>query len=253
LLQVRTPAGHFYLEPGDAPVVLVGGGIGITPMLSMLHCSLAQQPEREIWLFYGVRHGREVIMRAQIEALAAAHRNFHLHFCFSDPLPEEVAGHDFQHRGRIDLGLLRLHLPLKPYHFYICGPTPMMESLVGALDDWGVPAARIHYEAFGPASVKRRTVDAEATPAEGAGEIMVSFARSGQQLMWNPEAGSLLEFAEAHGVAVESGCRAGSCGSCQTTIRAGEVAYRHAPDFDPEPGCCLLCVSTPKTNLVLEA
>jgi ferredoxin len=129
----------------------------------------------------------------------------------------------------------------------------MMESLVGALDDWGVPAARIHYEAFGPASVKRRTVDAEATPAEGAGEIMVSFARSGQQLMWNPEAGSLLEFAEAHGVAVESGCRAGSCGSCQTTIRAGEVAYRHAPDFDPEPGCCLLCVSTPKTNLVLEA
>ena len=60
--------------------------------------------------------------------------------------------------GRIDVVLLRSQLPLKPYHFYICGPTPMMESLVPALEDWGVPDARIHFEAFGPASIKRRNV-----------------------------------------------------------------------------------------------
>ena len=65
--------------------------------------------------------------------------------------------------------------------------------------------------------------------------------------------GSLLNFAESHGIVVSSGCRAGGCGSCQTSIRTGEVAYTQVPDFDPEPGSCLLCVCTPKTAVTLEA
>ena len=150
LLQVRAPSGHFHIDRSDAPVVLIAGGIGITPMLSMLNWSLSEQLGREVWLFYGVRNGRELVMKSQLEALAAEHPNFHLQLCFSNPLPEEVAGHDYQHRGRVDVDLLRVRLPLKPYHFYICGPTPMMESLVQALEDWGVPDAHIHFEAFGP-------------------------------------------------------------------------------------------------------
>jgi ferredoxin len=148
--------------------------------------------------------------------------------------------------------VLRMQLPIKPYHFYICGPSPMMEALVPALEDWGVPDARIHFEAFGPASVKRRGAAAATVAGESSG-ITVSFARTGKTLNWQPASGSLLEFAEANGITVDSGCRAGSCGSCQTTIQAGEVAYREAPDFDPEPGSCLLCVCTPKSNVTLEA
>lgn len=257
LLQVRAPAGHFHIDRGAAPVVLIGGGIGITPMLSMLNWCLAEQPGREIWLFYGVRHGRELVMKSHLEALAAAHPNFRLHLCFSDPLPEEVAGKDYQHRGRVDLDLLRMQLPLKPYHFYVCGPTPMMESLVLGLEDWGVPDARIHFEAFGPASIKRKSATAAPVPAPQAGAaetgIVVSFALSGKQLPWQADSGSLLEFAEKNGITVNSGCRAGSCGSCQTTIRTGEVAYLQAPEYDPEPGTCLLCVSAPKTSVTLEA
>jgi ferredoxin len=81
---------------------------------------------------------------------------------------------------------------------------------------------------------------------------MVTFAKSGKQETWEPGMGSLLDFAEARGIVVSSGCRAGGCGSCQTSIRAGEVAYTQAPDFDPEPGTCLLCVCTPKTAVTLE-
>ena len=250
-LQLRAPGGHFHLDRSDVPVVLIGGGIGITPMLSMANWCLAEQPGREVWLFYGVRNSREPVMKSHLEALAAAHPNFHLRLCFSDPLPEDQAGRDFQHRGRVDLGLLRTQLPLRPYHFYICGPTPMMESLVTALEDWGVPEARIHFEAFGPASIKRRT--AVAISPDTASDIVVTFAKSGKQLPWQPASGSLLEFAEANGISVNSGCRAGGCGSCQTTIQSGEVAYREAPDFDPEPGSCLLCVCTPKTNVTQEA
>ena len=251
LLQVRAPSGHFHIDQGDAPVVLIGGGIGITPMLSMLNWCLEAQPGREVWLFYGVRHGGEVVMKSHLEALAAAHANFHLWLCYSDPRPQETAGRDYQHAGRVGIDLLRIHLPLKPYHFYTCGPTPMMESIVAGLEDWGVPASRIHFEAFGPASVKRAPIAAAPATAE-ASDIVVTFARSGRELHWQHAAGSLLEFAEANGIVVDSGCRAGGCGTCQTTIKSGEVAYRQTPDYDPEPGSCLLCVCAPKTSVTLE-
>lgn len=253
-LQVRAPGGHFYIDRSDAPVVLVGGGIGITPVLSMLNWCLAEQPSREVWLFYGVRNRSEVIHAAHLAALAAAHPNFHLRLCFSNPSPGDQPGKDFHHHGRVDVALFRAELALRPYHFYICGPTPLMESLVTGLQAWGVPEARIHYEAFGPASIKQAS--SAAAPEPGVAEhsdIVVTFAKSGKQLPWKPGMASLLDFAETHGVRVDSGCRAGSCGSCQTVIRSGEVTYGHAPDFDPEPGSCLLCTCTPKTSVVLEA
>lgn len=261
VLRVRAPGGHFYLDRSDAPVVLIGGGVGITPMLSMLNWCLAEQPKRELWLFYGVRHSDELVMPAHLQAMALQHPRLHLHLCLSEPqaMPPDGAvshrsGPVHYHRGRVDIALLRRLLPLKPYHFYICGPTPMLQSLVPALEDWGVPEERIHFEAFGPASIPRKKA-ASATPGgDPAGPTpVVRFARSDKQAPWDADLGSLLDFAQAHGVAVDSGCRAGSCGSCQTTILSGEVRYLQVPDFRPEPGTCLLCVCTPKTDVTLEA
>lgn len=254
LLQVRAPSGHFHIDKSNTPVVLIGGGIGITPMMSMLNWCLANQTGREVWLFYGVRNSQELVMKSLLETLASAHTNFHLWVCFSNPLPEDIVRRDYHHQGRVDINLLRTQLPLKPYHFYICGPTPMMESLVPALDDWGVPDAHIHFEAFGPATIKRHNTTvpfASQTEAADTG-IIVNFALSGKELPWLPSTSSLLEFAEENGISVNSGCRAGGCGTCQTTIRSGEVTYRQPPDFVSEPGTCLLCVCTPKTSLTLE-
>jgi ferredoxin len=177
-----------------------------------------------------------------------------LYLCFSNPQADELLGRDFQHRGHIDLALLRMQLPIKPYHFYICGPSAMMKSLVPALEEWGVPEARIHFEAFGPASIRRNpTPVTESSTQDNVTDIVVNFSQSGKQLSWSHSTGSLLELAEAHGVSVNSGCRSGSCGSCQTSIKSGEVSYRQPPDFDPEPGTCLLCVCSPKISLTLEA
>ena len=255
VVQVRAPAGHFYLDRSEAPVVLIAGGIGITPMLSMVNWCLAEQVGREVWLFYGVRNGAELIMQSHLLALAAVHPQLHLHFCFSDPQPGDLlapaarAAHC--HAGRVNMALMRKLLPLKSYHFYMCGPTPMLASLVPALEDWGVPDARIHFEAFGPASIQRKTVTSAQPDTRAA--LMVNFAKSGKQFAWQPGMGSLLDFAEAHGVSVASGCRAGVCGSCQTTIRTGAVAYAQPLDWSPDPGTCLLCVSTPQTAVTLEA
>jgi len=253
-LQVRSPSGHFYLERSDAPLVLIGGGIGITPLLSMLNWCLENQPEREVWLFFGVRNGHELIMKSHLDVFAKTHKNFHLQICASQPLPDELLGRDFHQRGRIDINLLRNALPLKPFHFYICGASSMLESLVPALEDWGVPDERIHYEAFGPASIKRHN-GLPVSPTQKSfsdNGLKVNFALSKKELAWQTTAGNLLEFAEENGIAVDSSCRAGACGMCQTKILAGEVTYAQPPDFDPAPGTCLLCSSIPKTNVTLE-
>ena len=255
IIEARAPSGHFHIDNGDAPVVLIAGGIGITPMMSMLNACIATQPGREVWLFYGVRNQREIAMNRHLSAVTAGHPNVHIQLCFSAPGPAEQAGRDYHYAGRVDVGLFRTVLPLKPYHFYICGPGPMMEALVPALEDWGVPDKRIHFEAFGPASVQRRTqaaLPAGAKALEVASDVVVTFARSGKALPWSTGTESLLAFAEANGISVNSGCRAGACGSCQTTIQDGEVAYRQSPDYDPDPGTCLMCVCTPRTSVTLE-
>ena len=81
----------------------------------------------------------------------------------------------------------------------------------------------------------------------------VTFSQSGKSILWDSTADSLLEFAEANNIDVESGCRAGSCGSCQTAVKDGEVDYNQEPDAEIEAGNCLLCISTPKSNLTLDA
>lgn len=252
-LQVRAPSGHFHLAADDSPVVLIAGGIGVTPILSMLEWAVAHQPGREVWCYYGVRNGREAAFVPRLRALAAECPGVRLRLCFSDPRPEDRPDADFHVCGRVEAKLLRMELPLKPYHFYVCGPSPMMTGMVSGLTEWGVPESRIHYEAFGPASIRRPAAADLTVAAAGADGITVTFARTGREARWTAADGSLLEFAEAQGVAVDSGCRAGGCGTCQTTIRTGEVAYRQTPDHDPEPGTCLLCVCTPKNDLTLEA
>jgi ferredoxin len=131
----------------------------------------------------------------------------------------------------------------------------MMELQLPAHEERGVPDANKHFEAIGPASIKRRkaeTTAAEDAVAAAESDITVTFAKSGKQARWSPRSGSLLEFAESLGIAVDSGCRAGGCGTCQVTIRSGEISYRQLPDYDPEPGTCLMCVCTPRTHVTLE-
>ena len=251
-LMVKAPSGHFHLvEDEPLPIVLIAGGIGITPMLSILNSVLERGIEREIWLYYGVRNGREHVMKEHLQMLASRHDDFHLHVCFSAPDESDVEGTDYNHRGRVDVPLLRNTLKLARYQFYVCGPKPMMENLVPGLEQWGVDSGDIHCESFGPATLVKR--EKPAPILRDAQPIGITFSRSNKSLTWDPSADSLLEFAEANAIEVESGCRAGSCGTCQTALTAGEVDYSQQPDADIEPGHCLLCIATPRGDLVLEA
>jgi len=249
-LLVKAPSGHFHLmESEPLPIVLIGGGIGITPMLSILNTVLERGIDRELWLYYGVRNGDEHIMKAHLQMLARTHDNFHLHVCYSAPNEKDREAVDYQHNGRVAIPLLRATLKLMRYQFYVCGPKPMMESIVPGLEDWGVNSDDIYYESFGPASLIKHE---KATSSGTEEPITVTFSHSGKSILWDPVADSLLEFAEANNIEVDSGCRAGSCGSCQTAFKGGEVDYSQEADADVVPGHCLLCISRPKSNLTLD-
>lgn len=252
ILRVKAPAGHFFIDTDpNVPVVLIGGGIGITPMMSMLRWCIANQPQRPVHLYYGLRNSDEHAFKSTLEDMAASHLALRLHVVYSRPLAADVPGRDYQHAGHVDVELLRQTLPHGRHQFYVCGPPAMMQTLVPALAEWGVPVADIHYEAFGPASVKLPGAPEPAAPV--AAGVEVKFQRSGRTLVWTGRDTSLLDFAERHGIEVESGCRSGGCGSCETRLLDGSVQYEHTPDHDVAAGHCLLCVGRPATSLVLEA
>lgn len=252
ILRLKAPAGHFFLDPDpNVPAVLIGGGIGITPMMSMLRWCTAQQPHRMVHLYYGVRNSGDHAFKQQLQAVAASHPALRLHIVYSRPGEYDLLGRDYQHRGHVDVELLRRTLPHGRHQFYVCGPPVMMQALVPALAEWGVPVADIHYEAFGPASVK--LPGTPEAPATVVAEVEVRFQRSRRTLTWDGADASLLDFAERHGIAVEPGCRSGSCGSCETRLLEGNVQYEHAPDHDVAADHCLLCVGRPSSALVLEA
>lgn len=254
VLKVKAPAGHFVIDSDDSvPAVFIAGGIGITPMISMLRWCLNEQPARTVHLFYGVRNGGEHAFKEVLEQIAGRHPNVKLNVVYSRPEEGDLAGRDYQHVGRMDVELLRRNLPHGRHQFYVCGPPTLMESLVPSLAEWGVPQADLHFEAFGPASVRFRGNKANETDASPVESVEVRFARSGRTLVWDGQDANLLAFAERHSVAVESGCRSGGCGTCETKLLSGVVGYASAPDHDITPGWCLLCVGRPRSPLVLEA
>ncbi|MGQ0655123.1 MAG: 2Fe-2S iron-sulfur cluster-binding protein [Betaproteobacteria bacterium] len=253
IVDVKAPAGAFHLDVEHrGPVVLIGGGVGVTPVLSMLNFLASAPGNREAWFFYGVRNGSEHVMQDYLKELVQQHQNIKLAVCYSDPRPQDRLGEDYQYGERVSVELFKKVLGVNNFDFYICGPPPMMESLTRDLGAWGVPEDRIRFEAFGPASVKKVAQATQAPAALPEGGYEIHFTRSGKRLAWTGS-GSLLELAEANGIRLDSGCRAGSCGTCATAVREGKFDYLRKPDIEIEKGTCLACISVPKSSLSLDA
>lgn len=257
ILDVKAPAGGFHLdEQSPRPVVLIGGGIGITPVFSMLKAICESGSGREAWFFLGAIDSKNHPMKTQLEELAAKHPNVHLHICYSNPLEGDRQGIDYQHQGWVGAPLFKEVLPSNNFEFYLCGPPPMMNSVTEGLAEWGVPEADVRFEAFGPATVKKKPAAeavVAATAAAAGPAAKVEFHRSGKTVDWDPKYESLLEMAEANGIVMDSGCRAGNCGTCVTALRKGNVKYLQQPASPPESGSCLTCVSVPDGDVSIEA
>ena len=253
IIDVKAPGGHFHIDMNkQTPVVLLGSGVGITPVLSMLNSIAESDSKRETWFFLGIRNRSEHMMKEHLESIDKQHENINVKICYSRPEDGDVEGQDYHYGERVSVELLKRVLPSSNYDYYLCGPPPMIKSLRTDLSGWGVPKSKVHFEAFGPATVKKNKSDKSEGKAK-ATSVKVTFSRASKTMSWNTEVSSILDFAEANGIPMESGCRAGNCGTCLVAIKSGEVDYVGEPGSTPEEGSCLACISVPKADLVIDA
>ncbi len=168
-MDVKAPGGNFFLDLGrETPVVLVSGGVGVTPMLSMAHAIAASGSQREVWFFFGARNRHEHIHKDEMLRLAAEHENIRVHVCYSRPDAQDRKGTDYHHEGRVSVELFKRLLSSNNYEFFLCGNGAFMKSISEGLEAWGVPDKSVFFEAFGPATVKKKTVTA---PVDTVGGI----------------------------------------------------------------------------------
>ena len=190
IVQASAARGSFTLRPGDTPVVLLSAGIGVTPVLAMLHALAAEASTRDIWWLYGTRSRREHPFAEEARGLLKVLAHSHSYFCYSAPGPEDQPHVDFDAPGHLDMRVLQeLNLPCNG-DFYICGPAAFMSDLTAGLAALGVAPERIHTELFGAGPSLAPGVVAALrrpphVPAGLAGSgALVSFARSGLNVRW---------------------------------------------------------------------
>jgi ferredoxin-NADP reductase/predicted pyridoxine 5'-phosphate oxidase superfamily flavin-nucleotide-binding protein len=257
ILRAMTPRGKFTLDESSVrPVVLLSAGVGITPMISMLEQLVANSEkcgcERPVWFIHGARNGAEHAFAARVRDLAQRCEKVHAYFRYSRPAAGEKQGLHFDSAGHVDIDLLKSLLPFDDYDFYLCGPTPFMQSMYEGLKSLNVSDARIHYEFFGEGASLHREARRgfAAQPAElaKAGPVMVRFLRSGTETIWEPSKGTLLDLAESEGLTPPYSCRSGICQTCSTRIVSGDVVYVEPPMAPPEEGEALICCSYPRRD-----
>lgn len=151
-IEVAAPRGAFVLNEGsDRPVVLLAGGVGLTPLLSMLHGLAAT--DRRAWFVQACENGAVHAMGDEVRKLVAASGGrIRAHTVYRSPTADDLAAGLHQGTGFIDRAVLQALLPLDDYEFYMCGPTPFMVAMYRLLREFGVPKHRIAYEFFGKAT-----------------------------------------------------------------------------------------------------
>lgn len=152
VLKVAPPAGEFFLSGHpERPVVLLSGGVGLTPMIAMFETIAEQHPQLVVHYIHGT-HDREThAMRAHVRSLADGRPNFIVRDFHQTPLADEVSGQDYDQAGLITDEWLLANTPVNDADYYICGPRPFLRAAFAALSLAGVASDRIHYEFFGPA------------------------------------------------------------------------------------------------------
>ncbi|HIW34231.1 MAG TPA: NO-inducible flavohemoprotein [Candidatus Paenibacillus intestinavium] len=151
-LSLSAPAGDFILDiSNERPVVLLSGGVGLTPMISMLNTIAASQPSRQVTFIHAALNGKLHAMGSAVKQLAAQNSNISSYFCYEQPTESDRATKAFDKAGYIDVEWLQSVIPSTEAIFYFCGPLPFMKAINKALQTLGVPSSSIHFEFFGPA------------------------------------------------------------------------------------------------------
>ncbi len=226
-------------------VVLVAGGVGITPMMSIIRSLTDRAWPGAVHLLYSVRRREDVIFEAELEQLRRRFPNLQVEIVVSSE------------QGHITRELIERQLPgLTSGPVMLCGPDPMMVAMRALLVELGVPDGEIHQEEFlsPPAAAPGEPEPVEDIPVNGAAPS-VRFERSGKSTEVPAEL-TVLEAAEECGVAIPFECRSGICGQCKTRLISGRVVMEVEDALtgnDRAKGLVLACQARAAQDLVVDA
>ncbi|MBR0839645.1 2Fe-2S iron-sulfur cluster binding domain-containing protein [Bradyrhizobium liaoningense] len=267
LIEVAGPSGVFTFTGAEADsVVLIGGGVGITPLMAAIRYLSDIAWPGQIYLVYGAQTTEQFIFRDELEYLQRRMNNLHVAATMVRAAGTSWMGSE----GQITAEFLTQAVPdLARRRVHLCGPPGMMDALRRTLIGLGVPREQIRTEAFGPArgavpppgeiAAGAQRPEGEAgnrgAAVVGPATATIRFARSGKVAALPPDK-SVLEVAEGAGVSIDYSCRAGVCGVCKTHLLQGNVTMEVQDALtadDKASGLILACQAKSVGNLVVEA
>jgi ferredoxin-NADP reductase len=279
LLSFAGPSGVFTFTGTESNgIVLIAGGVGITPLMSIIRYLTAIGWTGDILLLYGCRNTDEFLFRDELEALQLRHVNLKV-----TAVNEQTDGSPWMGpRGRLRKALIADSISdLPSRRFHVCGPAPMMDAVKGFLGELGVPPGQVRTESFGaprprpptggiasPSSDVRDAGTPTADPARSAGPpasatpkpkalpaATATFAKSKKSAPL-AHGTSVLEAAEAVGVDIEYSCRSGTCGLCKVKLLSGTVTMAVEESLTPEDkaaGVVLACQAMSDSDVAVDA
>jgi ferredoxin-NADP reductase len=256
-LEIQAPNGKFIFTGKEAEgVVLISGGVGITPMMSITRALTDMGWPGDIYFVVACRDPEHLIYKTELHRLAERHSNLHLVLAMSR-IEKDIDGY---HRGRLTKELLAKEVPdIATKWIHLCGAPPMMDGTKQMLSEMGVPSEQIHTENFGSQQKPQaRTAQREkAAPAAAPEETgpTATFQTSGKSTQCLPDE-TILEAAERVDVDIENSCRVGMCGVCTAKLVSGEVTMEVEDGLEPdakEAGIILTCQAKPVGDVTVEA
>ena len=255
-LKVQAPNGRFTFtgKEGDS-VVLIAGGVGITPMMSITRALTDMGWNGQMYFIVAARDPEHFIFRSELKQLQERYANLHV-FAAMSRLKEPADGY---YSGRLAKDLLAEWVPeIASKWIHICGSPPMMDSTKHMLDELGAPKENIHLESFGSAQkpkAKEQQREQAGPEAKKETAATITFTTSGKATACLPDE-TVLEAAERIDVSIDYSCRVGGCGMCRIKKLSGEVTQEVTDGLEPgdeEAGIILACQAKAIGNISVEA
>ena len=253
---MKAPSGKFNFSGEDAEsIVLIGGGVGITPMMSITRALTDMAWKGEIYFIVACHDPEHFIFESELRRLEERHENLHI-FAAMSRIDQDVDGY---RKGRLSRELLTEWVPdITSKRIHICGPPAMMDATKKMLAELDVPAESIHSENFGGEQkprvrAKQREKIAETDIADTGGTV--SFSKSDKSTQFQPDE-TVLEASERVGVDIDYSCRIGTCGVCVVKLLSGEVSMDVEDGLEPEDkeaGMILACQAKSTGNVSVDA
>lgn len=250
LIKLSKPTGYFYMPINDPkPIVLLSGGVGITPMLSILEYITENEPFKKVLFLHSSVNKDVQPMMPRLKALELSNGNLFLSIHHSNPNDYEVQYLDYHNKGHITKEYLSKVLPSTESDFYICGPTGFMEAMSEYLLELGIKESNINFEFFGEGKKLGQQASIQEMEVEN---FKVNFTKSGIETNWNGETSSILELAESVGLTPKFSCRMGTCSTCETVLINGSIEYDPEPFMENATNKIFICCAKPVSNIEIE-